>query len=159
MLVYSVAVIGGVVITGQLASRALFLSELPRSAIPYKFILPPLVLMAASTVYTRLASRFRLSQLIIATCAIGILGTLGFRLLLATPTGYGFAPLCALFVFIDILGGLTVLQFWTFAGDVFDAREAKRLFGLIAGGSTISNVAFGAALGSSGHLTYQSDYA
>ena len=157
MLVYSVAVVGGVVITGQLASRALFLSELPRSAIPYKFILPPLVLMAVSAAYARLAGRWPLRKLITATCVIGILGTLGFRLLLSTPAGFGFAPLCALFVFIDILGGLTVLQFWTFAGDVFDAREAKRLFGIIAGGSTISNVVFGAVLGSSADLIDPAD--
>ena len=143
MLIYSVAVVGGVVITGQLASRALFLSELPRSAIPYKFILPPLVLMVVSGFYTRLAGRVSLQQLITATCLIGIVGIVGFRLLLATPAGYGFIPLSALFVFIDILGGLAILQFWTFAGDVFDAREAKRLFGLIAGGSTISNVICG----------------
>jgi hypothetical protein len=51
MLVYSIAVVGGVVITGQLASRALFLSELPRSAIPYKFIRPPLALMAVSACF------------------------------------------------------------------------------------------------------------
>ena len=45
MLLYSIAVIGGVIITGQLASRALFLSSLPQSAVPYKFILPPVALM------------------------------------------------------------------------------------------------------------------
>ena len=48
MLLYSIAAIGGVIITGQLASRALFLSALPQTAIPYKFILPPLVLMVVS---------------------------------------------------------------------------------------------------------------
>jgi hypothetical protein len=59
MLVYSVALVGGVTITGQFASRALFLSELPRSAIPFKYILPPLVLMVVSAFYAHIAGRVR----------------------------------------------------------------------------------------------------
>lgn len=51
-----------------------------------------------------------------------------------------------MFVFVDIVGSLAVVQFWTFASEVFDAREARRLFGLIAGGSAISNILFGATL-------------
>ena len=46
MLLYSIAAIGGVVITGQLASRVLFLGHLTGADIPYRFILPPLALMA-----------------------------------------------------------------------------------------------------------------
>lgn len=57
MLIYSVALVGGVIITGQLAGRALFLSALPREAIPYKFILPPLALMLASTAYAWLGAQ------------------------------------------------------------------------------------------------------
>ena len=82
----------------------------------------------------------------VVTCMISAAGALGFRLLLATPSGHDLAPMCSLFVFIDVVGSLTVLLFWTFAGDIFDAREAKRLFGLIAGGSAVSNVLFGALL-------------
>lgn len=146
MLLFSVALVGGVIITGQLAGRALFLSSLPREAIPYKYMLPPLALMLASAAYTRLAPRLRTDRLIAVFCVLSALGMLGFRFLLSTPAGQGLVPLCALFVFIDIVGSLAVVQFWTFASDIFDAREAKRLFGLIAGGSAISNVLFGAVL-------------
>ena len=38
MLLFSVAAVGGVVITGQLVSRALFLGRLTQADIPYKFI-------------------------------------------------------------------------------------------------------------------------
>jgi HEAT repeat protein len=41
------------------------------------------------------------------------------------------------------MGSLVVIQFWTMANDVFHAREAKRLFGLIGGGGTLANVIFG----------------
>jgi len=36
-----------------------------------------------------------------------------------------------------------VIQFWTMANDVFHAREAKRLFGLVGAGGTLANVVFG----------------
>src|SRR6266849_2074676 len=41
------------------------------------------------------------------------------------------------------MGSLVVIQFWTMANDVFHAREAKRLFGLIGAGGTLANVIFG----------------
>jgi HEAT repeat protein len=46
------------------------------------------------------------------------------------------------------MGSLVVIQFWTMANDVFHAREAKRLFGLIGGGGTLANVIFGLLVGS-----------
>lgn len=144
MLLYSIAVIGGVIITGQLASRALFLSSLPQSAVPYKFILPPVALMLVSALYTRLAGRIRSDRLILLTYSLILAGVVGFRLLMETEGRGSFAALSALFVYFDIIGSLVILQFWTFAGEIFNSREAKRLFGLISGGSAISNVLFGA---------------
>ena len=148
MLLYSIAVVGGVVITGQLVSRSLFLSALPRSAIPFKFILPPLAYMATAAVYTRVAGRFRCDKLIISSYSLILLGVVFFRFLLETAYQQEFAALCALFVFFDVISSLVIIQFWTFAGEIFNPREARRLFGLIAGGSTISNLLYGGVLGS-----------
>lgn len=152
MLVYSIAVIGGVVITGQLVSRSLFLSSLPPTDIPYKYILPPVALMLAVGLYARIAPHFRRDRLIVGTCAVMLAFVIGFRILLATGSGHSFAALCALFVAFDVIGDLAVLQFWTFAGDIFNPREARRLFGLIGGGSTISNLLFGLVLSSTADL-------
>jgi AAA family ATP:ADP antiporter len=44
-----------------------------------------------------------------------------------------------------ILGILLISQFWTLANDVYDPRQAKRLFGLIGGGASLGG-ATGAAL-------------
>lgn len=147
MLVYSVAAVGGVVITGQLASRVLFLGHLTDADLPYKFILPPLTLMVVAALYGRIAGRWRRDHVIIGTCLLAAAGFLGLRAVLALPAGYGFAAVCTLYVFADVVGAIVVLQFWTFAGDIFDPREARRLFGLIAGGSTLSNLLFGGTLG------------
>ena len=146
MLFYSVAAIGGVVITGQLASRVLFLGHLTDTDLPFKFILPPMSLMVVAAAYGQIANRWRRDHLIIGTCLLSATGFLGLRLLLALPAGHDFAAVCSLYVFSDVVGALVVMQFWTFAGDIFDPREARRLFGLIAGGSTLSNLLFGGAL-------------
>ena len=102
MLVYSIAVIGGVVITGQLVSRSLFLSSLPPTDIPYKYILPPVALMLATGLYARLVPRFRRDRLIVGTCAVMLAFVIGFRLVLATGSGHSFGALCALFVVFDV---------------------------------------------------------
>jgi ATP:ADP antiporter, AAA family len=51
----------------------------------------------------------------------------------------------ALYFFGQILGVLLISQFWTLANDVYDARQAKRLFGLIGGGACLGG-AVGAAI-------------
>jgi HEAT repeat protein len=41
------------------------------------------------------------------------------------------------------MGALVVIQFWTFAQDVFTTREAKRLFPIIGAGGQAANVIYG----------------
>ena len=51
----------------------------------------------------------------------------------------------AFYVLGLILGILLISQFWTLANDVYDARQAKRIFGFIGGGASLGG-ATGAAL-------------
>ncbi len=51
----------------------------------------------------------------------------------------------AFYVLGLILGILLISQFWTLANDIYDARQAKRLFGFIGGGASLGG-ASGAAL-------------
>ena len=51
----------------------------------------------------------------------------------------------AFYVLGLILGILLISQFWTLANDVYDPRQAKRLFGFIGGGASLGG-ATGAAL-------------
>ena len=61
-----------------------------------------------------------------------------------TPIGKGWIAV-ALYVFGLILSILLVSQFWTLANDVYDPRQAKRLFGFIGGGVSLGS-AMGAAI-------------
>jgi AAA family ATP:ADP antiporter len=45
-----------------------------------------------------------------------------------------------------ILGILLISQFWTLANDIYDARQAKRLFGFVGGGAPLGGMAGSAIL-------------
>jgi len=143
MLLLSLLSVGGVVITGQIVARSLFLSALPASAIPLRFIVPPLLLVAATAEYSRRLGRDGQAGVRVRTCLALAAAVLACRGLLATPLRNERVFLLLLFSVLEIAGSLAMIQFWTLAGGVFDAREARRLFGLISSGSAISNVAFG----------------
>ena len=51
----------------------------------------------------------------------------------------------AFYVLALILGILLISQFWTLANDVYDPRQAKRVFGFIGGGASLGG-AMGAGL-------------
>src|SRR5688572_26144717 len=55
------------------------------------------------------------------------------------------AACAGLYLFGQILGILLISQFWTLANDVYDARQAKRVFGFIGGGASLGG-ALGAGL-------------
>jgi AAA family ATP:ADP antiporter len=46
----------------------------------------------------------------------------------------------AFYLFGLILGILLISQFWTLANDIFDPRQAKRVFGFIGGGSSLGGI-------------------
>ncbi len=46
----------------------------------------------------------------------------------------------AFYILGMILGILLISQFWTLANDIYDARQAKRLFGFIGGGASLGGV-------------------
>ncbi len=146
MILYSAAAVGGVLTVGLTVSSTLFVSQLPAADMPYLFILPAIFIVPALLLYNRISARFRLDQVIIGSNAMLLGGMLIFRLLLATPFGKSFAALAALYLFEEIAYTLVILQFWSLAGQVFNPREARRLFGLMAAGGTVANIAAGFSL-------------
>lgn len=148
MVLYSAAATGGVLTVGMSAADGLFLSRLPPSAMPFLFIFPALAIVLNMMLYNRIASRFRLDQLAVGASLLLALGEIIFRFLLATPYGTSFPLLMALYLYTEVAFTLVILQFWAFAGQIFHARQAKRLFGLIAVGGTLANIIAGFSLGS-----------
>jgi AAA family ATP:ADP antiporter len=46
----------------------------------------------------------------------------------------------AFYFFSALAGSLLISQFWTLANDLFDARQAKRVFGFIGGGASLGGI-------------------
>src|SRR2546422_1057957 len=101
--------------------------------------------VALMSFYARIADRLP-RGLLNAASALGCaaLGAALWAILTVTDAVWVYA---ALYIFVEAMGSLVVIQFWTLANDVFHAREAKRLFGLIGGGGTLANVIFGLLVG------------
>lgn len=146
MFLYSLAAVGGGVVLGRAVSRSLFLSVLPETATPYKFILPPFFVIVAVIYYNRLVPRYAMYRLIAVTNLLMVVGLFFFRYFLDSSFGHSFPFLASLYVYFEVVVTLIGIQFWTFAGEIFNPREAKRLFGLIATGGVLSNALAGVGM-------------
>lgn len=123
-------------------TRGLFISKLGPDNLPWVQFGAGVAIGLIMQVYTRVIAIVPRRWMIPVTQA-GMVGLLVvfYLLFMSFPTA---KPIAAgFYVYGLILGILLTSQFWTLANDVYDARQAKRLFGLIGAGSTL-----GAASGS-----------
>src|SRR5687768_2193950 len=114
--------------------RSKFIEGWGADNLPYVLLAAGLLIGVLMHVYIRGIRRMPRRYVIPITQA-GIVGLLViFWGLLRT--GAGWVPV-ALYIFGSILGILLISQFWTLANDVYDARQAKRLFGFIGAGASL----------------------
>src|SRR6266446_392866 len=144
MSLYAANAIGAVVI-GHSVRDALYLSNRPARGLAGMYIWSSIAIVLVSWFYARIADRLP-RGLLNAASAIGCAALGGGCRTNQTVTDAVWVY-AALYVFVEAMGSLVVIQFWTLANDVFHAREAKRLFGLIGGGGTLANVIFGLLVG------------
>lgn len=96
------------------------------------------------TAYLRLARGASRAQLIAATNLVVVLSLLALWYGLSRPNTLPWLP-WVLYVWSSLFGVFMVTQFWLLAGDLFDSREAKRLFGPIGAGAICGGVLGGGA--------------
>ncbi len=124
--------------------NSLFLVKFGAEKLPYVFILVALFSAIVASIYSKYSKRMRLNIMITITLLICISSLLLIWLML--HAGYqGSWFLYAFYVWVAIFAVITSAQFWLLANYVFNAREAKRLFGLIGAGA-ISGAIFGGFL-------------
>ncbi|NIO49263.1 MAG: hypothetical protein GTN73_07505 [Candidatus Aminicenantes bacterium] len=124
--------------------NSLFLVKFGVEKLPYVFVLVALFSALVATVYSKYSRKVRLNYLILTTLLISITCLFVFWLLL--HFGYqGDWFLYAFYIWVAIFGVITGAQFWLLANYIFNAREAKRLFGFIGSGA-ISGGIFGGYL-------------
>src|SRR5215468_9388924 len=146
MAAYAANAIGAVVV-GRSVRDALYLSNRPARGLAGMYIWSSLAIVLVSWCYARIADKANRGALNAACALICAALCASFWALLNMHDGAW--VYAALYIFVEAMGSLVVIQFWTLANDVFHAREAKRLFGLIGAGGTLANVIFGLLVGRS----------
>jgi AAA family ATP:ADP antiporter len=114
--------------------NSLFLTRFGVAQLPYAFILVAIIAAAVTKVYSKYAHRVRLNVLMIYTILVSVGSLILFWLFLHLDYQGGWF-IYALYVWVAIFGGICTSQFWLLANYVFDAREAKRLFGFVGAGA------------------------
>ena len=124
-------------------TRAQFIQELGADDLPLVLLVSGVLIGFVMQGYGRVISWLP-PKSVIATTQIGMAVMLvGFwALFQAVIPGTSIA-----FYFVgQMLGLLLISQFWTLANDVYDPRQAKRLFGFIGGGASLGGMTGSAIL-------------
>ena len=119
------------------ARDAYFLSRFDKSILPLVFLATAVVIAPILTYYTKMSNKLAPRVLFLMTSAL-FAGT--FILIQPVITGF---VVPVLYVWVEVVVAINIIQFWTYAGDSFEPRQAKRLFGIIAGGGSFAIMIIG----------------
>ena len=127
-------------ITAGSARDAFFLSQFEKTYLPLMFVAIAIIMAGVIPLYTKLTRGKDLTTVIMFSAAI-----FGSSLILLTfMLQVWIVPV--LYIWVEIIIVLSITQFWFLAGEVFDARQAKRLFGLISGSGAIASMVVGSSI-------------
>lgn len=146
MFFYLMSIVSAFII-GRTVRDTLFLHRVSIDRLPFMYMVVAVAVSIASYGYSHIADKHRRDRLIegFLTGFAALLGVI-WLLMAVDVAGSWIYPV--LYVAVEIVGALSIMQFWTFANDIFSAREAKRLFGVIGAGGVLSNIVCGFMVGS-----------
>jgi len=124
-------------ITGAAVRDAVFLLQVDKSYLPLMFIAIAVVMAAVIFIYKKLTSN--LDQVFIITIS-GAIFSISLFFLQTNLSGF-FIPV--LYVWVEIVTVLSIFQFWILAGEIFNARQAKRIFSLVSAGGSFAGMGAG----------------
>jgi HEAT repeat protein/ATP/ADP translocase len=125
---------------GRNARDALFLVYFGVQFLPYMYFANAAFLVLCSVAYTALVDRIERSRFLAGISFLFVAGLAASRLLLVTHPRWFFP---VLYIEAQVIWYFSLMQFWTFAGDLFDTRQAKRLFPLLAIGALLGMMGVG----------------
>ncbi len=117
--------------------QAAFIDTLGAENLPWVYLAVAIVSFPVLALYSRLADRFRLSTLIIAFALVHAVFLGAFFALFGT--GQRWVPV-VYYVWLGMAFAIAVSQFWTYANQVFDPRQARRLFAFLGAGGLLGSV-------------------
>lgn len=119
------------------ATQSSFISALGADNLPYVQLVAGVLIAGIMQLYGRGVARLPRRRVIPATQTGEVVLLVLFYFLLQTDAEW---VSVAFYLLGNILGILLISQFWTLANDIYDARQAKRLFGFIGGGASLGGV-------------------
>jgi AAA family ATP:ADP antiporter len=122
-------------------SHSLFLNVFDAQDLAYTYIGGALSVMVVGSMYTRMQHKFSPTKLVVWTLIFLLLTLLGARVWLYLGQTKG--PAAFLAVWAVAYSTLTYMSIWGLFGQLFDARQAKRLFGLIGAGEFAADIVAG----------------
>ncbi len=123
------------------ASFALFFEEWEITAVPYIYLGIAVVVSSITALFLKISERTSLARFLVLCLLFILLGTVALRIGLALTTSKWL--LLALPIWAYSLLYLSVTAFWTLAGNIFDIRQGKRIFGLMNAGSWLAYIVVG----------------
>lgn len=123
----------------QTAAGTLFLLEFNVTSLPFVYIGVALIVPTVGFLYSTLERWLALPRLQMLNLGLHlvVLGVLWYCLY-SFPTSEIKAPTYILAVWYEAVWAFTGLAVWSLAGRLFNVRQAKRLFGLIAAGDVLA---------------------
>jgi AAA family ATP:ADP antiporter len=114
--------------------NGLFLAEMGANRLPSAYLLVAFFAILVSSIYARILGRVNLNKIILGTLllSVGLFVLFGILLRLNIVVGW---ILYAFYIVMAIFAVLSASQFWVLANVIFNAREAKRIFGFIGAGA------------------------
>jgi AAA family ATP:ADP antiporter len=153
-----IAVVVAAFLLAKPIRNSLFLSQYGPYSLVYVYAAVPIALSIFVPIYTRIASRIGSRLVTVGTLVFFSLNVLlfwyGFRSYPAAVAAQGAVPEGAtttmvwllpgvFYVWVNCFGVIAPVQAWSFANSLFDTRQAKRLFGLVAAGASLGAITGG----------------
>ncbi len=119
-------------ISGKTARDTFFLNQFDISYLPLMFVASAIAVGIFVPLYSRLLKKKGPYNTLLITGAISAtsLAVIQFTII------RWMVPI--LYVWMEVVATVLAFQIWTIAADLFDSRQAKRLYGILAAGGSIS---------------------
>lgn len=125
-------------VIGQVTRDALFLNQFPAVALPYADISSGIAVGFVVALYLRIGRRTPVGMLLVRSPLFFATNAALFWILTRYLRPSSLYPVY--YVWVGILGVLAPTQVWTLANYLLTTREAKRIYGMVAGGGILGAI-------------------